>query len=1366
MTINVKSQKKRLETTIKNAGPRYTPGFNVEVSIAIVLDGFGRNFTFYDDLKNRTGKFISATHSPETEKVKALLGEKYFAKLTKESEDLVKTIRKIPNSGGKVDLPFGLIEKQCQKVRDRITEAFDVIRELKAEEEKKNPPKEDQYRPEIFHDERNYLNRLANEVGELMYFARGRTASAANKKFLVLRGEAGSGKTHFLCDLAKSRIDNKLPTYIFLGQEFNDKDPWKVILNKIGWTGSRTDFLEALERNAASKQTRAFIIIDAINEQKAKVLWSSLVKDTAMYKSICLILSVRTGFEFTVLSKTVRKIAFDLIHEGFADREWNALTSFFQFYNLEPDLPLLFPDFTNPLFLKIFCETYQQNGTTVQLRGHLGFTKVFEQYVKKQGKKALTDIGSTNLDAQDLVWRKTIKKIADYMVTNKTERIPVYEAESIVRAIFPGQEKAFLDALEKNWLLLKNPIYADSAPYGVIGFDYAFPYQKFSDHLIVRHLLSDSSTISDPKTLFGPSGRLNYIFQETWKFRGLIDALAVQIPERFESKELILLAGADFKKMQIAKDSFLQSLIWRDMETKNGKLRFFNEKRILGIINSVVFKYREGFDETMETILTVTAIPKHPLNAYLLSSYLGKFTLAKRDSIWTPFLFHKHDNSSAVDRLIHWAVKISHQTSYDKESIKLVGISLAWFLSSSNRFLRDASTKALVSLLKNRVPTLIEILIHFEGCNDPYIQERLLAAAYGCSMLSKDPSLYDLGFYIYKRIFAKKKPPVHILIRDYARGIVEAALRKHPRLEIKVNRKLIVPPYGSKWPDKIPTLEYLKRTYKDSVYKNTTRSGYGDIWSSLMYNNEGGIADFGNYVLNSAVGNWSGKRLLKNGKPPKSDKQIADEFIESLKPNQKRLWEEYQTSKRSIPISIMLSFGGKNEEFGPKVDKAKVAAATKKTALIKKAFERSLSEKDWIGYKKALKYFEGRWSRKGGGVKMDQPDFASIQRWVFQKVIRLGWTPKLFYSFDSNSSERGRSANKAERIGKKYQWIALHEILARLADNFAFKKWREEYSLYQGPWSIYKRDIDPSHKLALFDEPKMEKAWWANKKYDNWQKSLPHEKWVYKDNASDLLDKFFSTKDAAGNEWLCLEGYFKWREPKLPGSERVFSVQKREVWIMVRAVIVKESDAQKIYEWVKSKNISWGWLPDPVDMTHIYLGEYPNSSAYYDEYWDGNTRWQNTRGKEDQEPVFPVLLTTEKYMNEATTFDCSVNDTVHVYFPSKELVDGLKLTPGDTPGQFVDDTGLLIAQDPSIKAEGENSLLIRKDKLLAYLKANKYSLMWIVLGEKIVFGSAGNNGILDMGGTYLMDPDGKITGSKYTEIRDRVPRPKKRSKKK
>ena len=49
---------------------------------------------------------------------------------------------------------------------------------------------------------------------------------------------------------------------------------------------------------------------------------------------------------------------------------------------------------------------------------------------------------------------------------------------------------------------------------------------------------------------------------------------------------------------------------------------------------------------------------------------------------------------------------------------------------------------------------------------------------------------------------------------------------------------------------------------------------------------------------------------------------------------------------------------------------------------------------------------------------------------MVQRVIDYGWTAARFGRFDEtirHGRYEGRTGHKAERIGKKYQWIAFHE---------------------------------------------------------------------------------------------------------------------------------------------------------------------------------------------------------------------------------------------------------------------------------------------------------------------------------------------------
>lgn len=87
------------------------------------------------------------------------------------------------------------------------------------------------------------------------------------------------------------------------------------------------------------------------------------------------------------------------------------------------------------------------------------------------------------------------------------------------------------------------------------------------------------------------------------------------------------------------------------------------------------------------------------------------------------------------------------------------------------------------------------------------------------------------------------------------------------------------------------------------------------------------------------------------------------------------------------------------------------------------------------------------------------------RRWVLQRVKEFGWTHELFGdSDDSQHDDRiTDDERKIERIGKKYQWIALHELLGYLSDHHhLFPDRGDEPCTYKGAWQIDQRNFDPS----------------------------------------------------------------------------------------------------------------------------------------------------------------------------------------------------------------------------------------------------------------------------------------------------------------
>ena len=94
-----------------------------------------------------------------------------------------------------------------------------------------------------------------------------------------------------------------------------------------------------------------------------------------------------------------------------------------------------------------------------------------------------------------------------------------------------------------------------------------------------------------------------------------------------------------------------------------------------------------------------------------------------RDAWWSTYLHRAWtwDDSGAVRRIVDWAWGVTEDTNLDEKTVDLCSIALAWMFTTSNRFLRDRATKALVSLLTGRLDAATRLVERFSDVDDPYV---------------------------------------------------------------------------------------------------------------------------------------------------------------------------------------------------------------------------------------------------------------------------------------------------------------------------------------------------------------------------------------------------------------------------------------------------------------------------------------------------------------------------------------------------------------------------------------------------------------------------------------------------------------------
>ena len=352
-----------------------------------------------------------------------------------------------------------------------------------------------------------------------------------------------------------------------------------------------------------------------------------------------------------------------------------------------------------------------------------------------------------------------------------------------------------------------------------------------------------------------------------------------------------------------------------------------------------------------------------------------------------------------------------------------------------------------------------------------------------------------------------------------------------------------------------------------------------------------GFGDFARYIIgtNSHQFDWTNQRL--DQKKQLSRKELYGKFEKSLGAREKEALSSYVTARNALDLYRRMG-----KDRGPELARyseqdleIQVDSSDQRLRdVLTKAQIRRLDEI-------VLPYL------KNPHLDEYAFDLSIAQRWIFERVIQLGWTPKLFGKFDSSIREASRDTDKPERIGKKYQWIAYHEFLARVADNFVFRgdASLKQAQYYQGTWQDYWRNIDPSFLLPITDNDPWEqhKCWWFPESHD-WQEDLEDVAWLKQLEGIPSIESLIKVQNPKdGTSWLALEGGFSGRQPS-PHDEEDFESQRRNWHVILKSYLVKKRDMKVVFAWATKQNFMGRWMPESSNVTQIFLGEYPWAPSF------------------------------------------------------------------------------------------------------------------------------------------------------------------------
>lgn len=815
---------------ISAAGPRYAPGLDATapnlaiVSLDHAFESIGMTADFRSGMARIRTEFQSASHDAPSHV------RRRFQRLVNTPTLLVNCLSEVesaaPADAGsrlrRAALAGGRIEAVARRASD------EALRALQAA-----PPDTTDRRERD--SEFAGAQRFVFALRAVLDFLNSKSSALLQKNTLLLLGGWGMGKTHSLCDLTRRRMARRLPTLLCLAQHLPDgMHPLTALCQATDLAPTGAALLTGLNRMGRHAGGRALLIVDAINEGDRRE-WRrallGLAQELRRYPNVGLILSCRQPFEEHIVGRRAAAQLVTLHHQGFGEIEFDAQLSFFQHYDIPaPQVPLMTPEYSRPLFLQLLCRAIahlSRSGKHWQLKsfasGQKGMTFLLEYFAKQVGAPIEAAFGVPGatcwriLKGDAVIRGGPLIGIAPLMAEQLRDYISWDECLGAIEPYVQGPRRRQTARRLARRMLVDGLLIEDGQREVI-----RFPYQRFADHIIARSLLqylNTTSALTIRRSFYRnrPLGRVFELAPGQMSFQrpGFASAIMLEFPERVrghvpdDAVELVFYLPRSRRLLEPFKSAFLEGLPWRSAE------HFTTETHriIASLLDGYAGRTR---NETMEVLIGLATRPGHPCDAARLHRYVSGMTMPDRDLSWTEFI-RQADDSSTIFKVVEW-VERNATTGLGADAARITTTLLSLFLTSTQRSFRDRVTRALFLIGLKQPDTLFTQALSSLTFNDAYMAERLLAASYGVAMaLWADPAgatmRAALGPFVRELVGELFLPGSscatrHVLVRDYALGLITLGRRIDgntiPRRQVRYLR----PPFAH-LPEQLPAPEAL-----------------------------------------------------------------------------------------------------------------------------------------------------------------------------------------------------------------------------------------------------------------------------------------------------------------------------------------------------------------------------------------------------------------------------------------------------------------------------------------------------------------------------------------------------------------------------
>jgi hypothetical protein len=338
-------------------------------------------------------------------------------------------------------------------------------------------------------------------------------------------------------------------------------------------------------------------------------------------------------------------------------------------------------------------------------------------------------------------------------------------------------------------------------------------------------------------------------------------------------------------------------------------------------------------------------------------------------------------------------------------------------------------------------------------------------------------------------------------------------------------------------------------------------------------------------------------------------------------------------------------------------------------------------------------------------------------RWFLKKAVELGYPGPKAYSalFDRNllatfGGGRGKPG-WAERLGKKYYWVFLHQLVGQLADHVGRKSWLspDSHAPTNDPQGLDLRDIDPTDLRMFVRDLPEDEAWLTPCPYVFTASDSPKDDaaWVAKNDLPDIEgERGLVLTDGNGVQWHALDVRATWNGKR---ADRKVSTY-RQVGRNTSAATCGLAAIDRVREAFSQGSLDFH--NDPSDYRG-YLGEYPLRWPYRSR---GNDKVTFAFRSADID--FQYVALRQLRGGELERDYSLVDRSPSLLMPSTDLIEAGDLQ-WDSRGGWSDAHGVIQIMDPWWWGNRGPGLIVRLDYLDRFLEEMRRAL--VVLGFQIKF---------------------------------------------